>query len=63
MTSDPAPAGPPHELVIEPVRGPLDAVVRPPGSKSLTNRALVCAALGFLNEMASFESAGVSGKA
>ncbi len=45
MTSDPAPAGPPHELVIEPVLGPLDAVVRPPGSKSLTNRALVCAAL------------------
>jgi len=25
--------------------GPLNAVVRPPGSKSLTNRALVCAAL------------------
>ncbi len=23
----------------------LDAVVRPPGSKSITNRALVCAAL------------------
>ncbi len=26
-------------------RGPLSGVVRPPGSKSLTNRALVCAAL------------------
>ena len=30
---------------VTPVAGPLDAVVRPPGSKSLTNRALVCAAL------------------
>lgn len=30
---------------VTPVRGPLDAVVRLPGSKSLTNRALVCAAL------------------
>jgi 3-phosphoshikimate 1-carboxyvinyltransferase len=30
---------------IEPVEGPLDATVRVPGSKSLTNRALVCAAL------------------
>src|SRR5690606_20599881 len=29
----------------EPVRGPLDATVTVPGSKSLTNRALVCAAL------------------
>ncbi len=33
------------EQLIEPFRGELDAVVRPPGSKSLTNRALVCAAL------------------
>jgi 3-phosphoshikimate 1-carboxyvinyltransferase len=33
------------ELAVEPAAGPLDAVVRPPGSKSLTNRALVCAAL------------------
>jgi 3-phosphoshikimate 1-carboxyvinyltransferase len=30
---------------ISPVTGPLDATVRVPGSKSLTNRALVCAAL------------------
>jgi 3-phosphoshikimate 1-carboxyvinyltransferase len=30
---------------VEPVGGPLDATVRVPGSKSLTNRALVCAAL------------------
>lgn len=30
---------------IEPLSGRLDAVVRPPGSKSLTNRALVLAAL------------------
>jgi len=31
--------------VVAPAAGPLDATVRPPGSKSLTNRALVCAAL------------------
>jgi 3-phosphoshikimate 1-carboxyvinyltransferase len=30
---------------VEPIEGPLDATVRPPGSKSLTNRALLCAAL------------------
>ena len=30
---------------IVPVEGPLDATVSVPGSKSLTNRALVCAAL------------------
>jgi 3-phosphoshikimate 1-carboxyvinyltransferase len=30
---------------VEPIVGPLDATVRPPGSKSITNRALVCAAL------------------
>jgi 3-phosphoshikimate 1-carboxyvinyltransferase len=32
-------------IEITPIRGPLNALVRPPGSKSLTNRALVCAAL------------------
>ena len=32
-------------LLVAPLDGPVDAVVRPPGSKSLTNRALVCAAL------------------
>jgi 3-phosphoshikimate 1-carboxyvinyltransferase len=32
-------------IEITPVTGPLNASVRPPGSKSLTNRALVCAAL------------------
>jgi 3-phosphoshikimate 1-carboxyvinyltransferase len=32
-------------LAIEPIVGPLDATVTVPGSKSLTNRALVCAAL------------------
>lgn len=32
-------------LPVVPLDGPLDAVVRPPGSKSITNRALVCAAL------------------
>lgn len=35
----------PDPLDIEPVDGPLDATVRVPGSKSVTNRALVCAAL------------------
>ena len=38
-------AGLPDELAVEPLTGPLDARVRPPGSKSVTNRALVCAAL------------------
>ena len=33
------------EIEIQPVRGPLHAEVQPPGSKSITNRALVCAAL------------------
>lgn len=32
-------------LLVTPVDGPVDAAVRAPGSKSLTNRALVCAAL------------------
>ena len=32
-------------LPVEPLRGPLDAVVTVPGSKSETNRALVCAGL------------------
>lgn len=32
-------------LEIQPVAGPLQASIRPPGSKSITNRALVCAAL------------------
>ncbi len=32
-------------IEIQPVDGPVTATVRPPGSKSLTNRALVCAAL------------------
>lgn len=39
-------AGLPDPLPIEPLAAPLDAVVRLPGSKSITNRALVCAALG-----------------
>src|SRR5580704_10927180 len=30
---------------IEPLRGPIRATVRPPGSKSITNRALIVAAL------------------
>ncbi|MCW2776424.1 MAG: aroA, partial [Frankiales bacterium] len=30
---------------VPPLTSPPDAVVRPPGSKSLTNRALLCAAL------------------
>ncbi|MET0729484.1 MAG: 3-phosphoshikimate 1-carboxyvinyltransferase [Acidimicrobiales bacterium] len=32
-------------LIIEPLAGPVDALVPLPGSKSITNRALVCAAL------------------
>lgn len=32
-------------LTVEPLSGALDAVVRVPGSKSITNRALLCAAL------------------
>ena len=32
-------------MPIRPVSRPLDASIRPPGSKSVTNRALVCAAL------------------
>jgi 3-phosphoshikimate 1-carboxyvinyltransferase len=32
-------------IEIQPVSSPLDATIRPPGSKSLTNRALVCAGL------------------
>jgi 3-phosphoshikimate 1-carboxyvinyltransferase len=35
----------PAEIEILPVTGPLHATVQPPGSKSITNRALVCAAL------------------
>lgn len=33
------------EIEIQPVAGPIRGQVRPPGSKSITNRALVCAAL------------------
>ena len=32
-------------LTVAPLTAPLDATVRPPGSKSITNRALICAAL------------------
>src|SRR5580704_1628517 len=32
-------------LEIQPLHRPADATIRPPGSKSITNRALVCAAL------------------
>ncbi len=41
VRSDPLP----DPLPIEPVTTLLDASIRPPGSKSVTNRALVCAAL------------------
>jgi 3-phosphoshikimate 1-carboxyvinyltransferase len=34
-----------ESIEIQPVTRPLDAKTRPPGSKSITNRALVCAAL------------------
>jgi 3-phosphoshikimate 1-carboxyvinyltransferase len=35
----------PDVLPVEPLTTPVDATVRPPGSKSITNRALLCAAL------------------
>jgi 3-phosphoshikimate 1-carboxyvinyltransferase len=35
----------PDALAVVPLTSPLDATVRPPGSKSITNRALLCAAL------------------
>ncbi len=41
----PGPSDLPDPLAIVPFGGPVDAVVRPPGSKSLTNRALLAAAL------------------
>jgi 3-phosphoshikimate 1-carboxyvinyltransferase len=41
----PTPGGLVDPLPIRPFDGPVDADVRPPGSKSLTNRALVAAAL------------------
>ena len=34
-----------NSIEIQPITGPIRACVRPPGSKSITNRALVCAAL------------------
>ena len=40
--SGPAPAG---AVAVAPLERAPDAVIRPPGSKSITNRALVCAAL------------------
>ena len=40
-----ATAGAPPVLEIEPLAAPPDAVVRLPGSKSITNRAVLCAAL------------------
>ena len=42
----------PDPLPIEPLAGPLDATVQVPGSKSITNRALVCAALAAGHERA-----------
>lgn len=39
-------SGIPSDVIeVLPVQGPINAVVRPPGSKSITNRALVCAGL------------------
>jgi 3-phosphoshikimate 1-carboxyvinyltransferase len=43
--SSATPASLPDPWPVLPVDGPLDAVVHVPGSKSITNRALVCAAL------------------
>lgn len=42
---EPEDGGYPDELAVEPLSGPVDAVVRVPGSKSITNRALICAGL------------------
>src|SRR4029078_7205786 len=36
---------PVESIQIDVLKAPLDASMRPPGSKSITNRALVCAAL------------------
>ncbi|MGZ4729796.1 MAG: 3-phosphoshikimate 1-carboxyvinyltransferase [Acidimicrobiales bacterium] len=44
MSTDPL-AGLPDPLPVEPLGAPVDATVVVPGSKSITNRALVCAAL------------------
>ncbi len=44
MATDQGPVGP-DELEIVPFDHRIDATIRPPGSKSITNRALVCAAL------------------
>ena len=35
----------PPLLPIQPIQGPVHGSIRPPGSKSITNRALICAAL------------------
>lgn len=45
MSASPSGAASEGARAIEPVAGPLDAVVRVPGSKSITNRALVAAAV------------------
>ncbi len=43
--SDAVAAGPTHAVAVHPLDRPVDATVAIPGSKSHTNRALVCAAL------------------
>ena len=35
----------PDEITITPVKGPIQGRVRAPGSKSIPNRAVICAAL------------------
>jgi 3-phosphoshikimate 1-carboxyvinyltransferase len=48
LAAEPRPGTPPmlpDPLPIQPLAGPFRATVRPPGSKSLTNRALILAAL------------------
>ena len=42
--TDPHPPAP-DAITIEPHQGEINSTIRPPGSKSITNRALVCAAL------------------
>ena len=45
MERNPFNGGMDDPLEIQPAAGPVIGRIRPPGSKSLTNRALVCAAL------------------
>ena len=45
MTPEINPKPSESQIEIKPIDGPIDLTIQPPGSKSLTNRALLCAAL------------------